>query len=165
LAALTREEAEAFLYREARLLDERRFEEWLELFTADGRYWLPLADGTDPEVEPSILYDDSRLRAQRVHRILHQPHHAQLPPSRTVHSVTNVEVEPAPEPDAVVVRCVLLLYELRPGHTLQVGLGRLNVLAARCEYHLRHETDWRIALKKVVLIDHDQPQPNLTFLV
>jgi 3-phenylpropionate/cinnamic acid dioxygenase small subunit len=162
---LTRGEAEAFLYREARLLDERRLEEWLELFTPDGVYWIPIADGTDPAREPSILYDDGKLRAQRVHRILHQPHHAQHPPSRTVHSVTNVEVEDGAGTDEALVRCVLLVFELRPGHTLQYGLGTPTPLAARCEYRLRHVDGWRIAQKKVVLIDSDGPQPNLTFIV
>src|SRR5262249_50847346 len=57
--ALTRQQAEDFLYHEARLLDERRFEEWLELFTADGLYWLPMDDGTDPTLEPSILFADA----------------------------------------------------------------------------------------------------------
>src|SRR5215510_7921843 len=82
---LSRQEAEDFLYAEARLLDAGRLEEWLKLFTEDGFYWIPIVDDSDPEIEPSILYDDRAQLAQRVHQILHQPHYSQKPSSRTVH--------------------------------------------------------------------------------
>lgn len=45
---ITRQEAEAFLFREARLLDERRLDDWLALFTDDSRYWIPSGAGADP---------------------------------------------------------------------------------------------------------------------
>ena len=54
---LTRQEAEAFLVQEARLLDEGLLGDWLNLFTADGIYWLPMVDGSDPEREPSLIYE------------------------------------------------------------------------------------------------------------
>ena len=96
MSELTRQDAEDLLYREARLLDERRLEAWLELFTADGMYWIPIEDEVDPELEPAMQYDDAEQRALRVYQILHLPHYAQLPPSRTVHVVSNVEVENGP---------------------------------------------------------------------
>ncbi len=161
---LTRTEAENFLFHEARLLDERRLEEWLELFTWDGIYWVPLNETADPEREPSILYDDGRQRAQRVYQILHQPHYAQRPPSQTVHFISNVEA--VPENSGIfVVRCNALVHELRPGDPQQFGLGIHRALAGRCEYRLRHENGWRIALKKVLLIDRSQPIFNLTFIL
>lgn len=162
---LTRQDAEDVLNRESRLLDERRFEEWLELFTADGIYWLPMVDGSDPRREPSLLYDDARLREQRVHRLLHEPNYAQLPPSRTIHYVSNIDVEDAGAAGDARVRCNLLVVELRPGPRRQLGLGKQNTFAARCEYHLRAADGWKIALKKVLLIDSDQPVPPLTFLI
>ena len=110
---LTREEAEQFLYREGRLLDERRFEEWNEMFTSDGLYWVPIEEGTDPRREPSIFYDNAELRTQRVYQILNQPHYAQMPPSRTIHFISNVEVDNGDE-DNAVIRCNLLVCELRP---------------------------------------------------
>jgi 3-phenylpropionate/cinnamic acid dioxygenase small subunit len=162
---LTRQEAEDFLYQEARLLDQRRFEEWLDLFTNDGIYWIPIADDTDPEQEPSILYDDSPLRAQRVFQLLHQPHYAQMPPSRTVHVISNVEVDNGQRESEALVRCGMVVVELRPGHSQQFGLGRQSSFAGHCEYRLRHEKAWRIALKKVLLIDRDLPVPNLSFIL
>ena len=51
-----------FVYREARLIDQQRFEEWLELFTEDGRYWMPLEWGqTDPRLTASLMYEDKLL--------------------------------------------------------------------------------------------------------
>lgn len=162
---LTRESAEELLYEEADLLDERRLEEWLSLFTEDGYYWIPMDEGADPESEPSILYDDAETRAQRVYQLLHQPHYSQLPPSSTAHMVSNVRVEPEGESKSWIVRCNLIVYEIRPGDWRQGGLGEQRSLGGRCEYRLRHEGRWRIVLKKVVLLQRHSPLENLTFLV
>jgi 3-phenylpropionate/cinnamic acid dioxygenase small subunit len=165
IVELTQQQAEGFLYREARLLDERRFEEWLELFTADGLYWLPMDDAVDPTLEPSILFADANERALRVYQILHQPHYSQMPPSRTARVVANVEVAPAERDDEVMVYCTLVIHELRGGDHFQLGLGNQRALVGRCEYRLRYEDNWRIALKKVMFIDRDLPFHNLSFIV
>lgn len=162
---LSREEAEGFLYTESQLLDEGRLEEWLELFTEDGVYWIPLLDNSDPELEPSILYDDRAQRAQRVHQILHEPHHAQRPPSRTVHLVSNVRVVQEESAAVAVVRCNIIVFEARPGGPEQYGLGMQRAVAAQCEYRLRNQGRWRILLKKVLLVDRDLPIYNLTFII
>jgi len=165
---LTRQEAEDFLYHEAQLLDERRLEAWLELFAEDGIFWIPITDDGDPKREPSILYDDGALRAARVYQLLHQPHYAQLPASRTIHYITNVQVMGANDDGNVVVLCNLSVTEMRPGdhQERQYGLGRQRTLAGRCEYHLRErDGGWAIALKKVILIDCDLPIHNLSFIL
>src|ERR1043166_7314684 len=108
-------EAEQFLYRECRLLDERRLDEWLALFTEDGTYWLPASDNADPEREPSLIYDDSLQRTKRVHQLLREGHLAQMPPSRTVHLVSNVEVQETEAPGTALILCTMLVTELRPG--------------------------------------------------
>lgn len=162
---LTRAEAEDFLYCEARLLDERQFEEWLKLFTGDGLYWIPMDDNGDPEKDPSVLYDDALTRRQRVYQLLHQPHYSQMPPSRTIRFISNVEVSDGEKEDTCVVRCNVAIFELRPGDPRQYGLGERHSLAARCEYRLRYEEGWRIALRKLVLIDRDMPVPHLPFIL
>ncbi len=161
---LTRQEAEEFLYREARLLDERKYEEWLKLFAPEGTYWIPMEDGIDPTREPSILYDDSALRAQRVYQLLHQPHYAQMPPSRTIHFISNVESLESDDNNGVI-GCHLLLYELRSGDNSQFGLGAQRSLAGHCEYRLRYDGGWLIILKKIMLINRDLPISNLTFIM
>jgi benzoate/toluate 1,2-dioxygenase beta subunit len=167
LAKLTRQDAEDFLYHEAALLDQRRFEEWLKLFTEDGIYWIPIEDGTDPLLEASILYDDSLMREQRIYQLLHTPHYAQRPASRTEHLVTNVTVSAGSENNEVLVHCKMACFELREGDHLQLGLGDRRWLAGTCEYRLRYEngSGWAIVLKKVVLIDRDLPVRNLSFIL
>src|SRR5262249_58714072 len=88
-ARMTRQEAEDFLAEEARLLDERCFEEWLDLFTEDGIYWMPIAEDSDPTKQTSILYDDDALRRVRVHPLLHERDFAPQPPPPTPPHITN----------------------------------------------------------------------------
>ena len=60
-------EAVKFVYREARLLDEKRFDEWYELFTEDAYYWVPLVPGqTDPLAHNSLAYEDKLLLKLRI---------------------------------------------------------------------------------------------------
>ena len=162
------EDAERFLYREARLLDEHRYEEWQALFTDDATYWLPIQrDGeeADPLAGISIVYDDVTRIDERVYRTLHTPVLDQNPRSRTVRLVTNVEVEPGPDGQSMV-RCTQMIGELRPGGRGQVGLNDQRLFLGRCEYLLRRvDEEWRIARKKVVLLNADQPIYNLTFII
>jgi 3-phenylpropionate/cinnamic acid dioxygenase small subunit len=159
---MDRQTAENRLYREARLLDERDFHGWLQMFSQDCLYWLPVVESAD-ELEPSIIRDDRRRMEERVFRLLETPAHAQMPPSRTQHDVTNVEVVSDGD-GGVHVRCNLTVHELRPGDPSQVGLASPRLFAGRCHYVFRDEGEWRITLKKVLLLDRDLPQYNLTFL-
>lgn len=181
-AELTREEAEALVYRECQLLDERQFEEWLGLFTEDGVYWLPSSDSGPPDETVSIIYDDSVQRAKRVHQLMHENHLAQTPPSRTVHLLSNLQVArdkreedaPSPQPASgerggeALVRCNLMVAEARPAlhPAAPPGISPQRMLAGQCEYRLRYqEGRWAIVMKRVLLIDRDLPLYNLTFLI
>ena len=161
---ITKNQAEALLFREARLLDERRYDEWLTLFTDDCCYWVPINEG-DPAVEPSLIYDDRQRLSERVFRVTAPRSYAQDPPSRTQHNIFNVEVEPDKGAGWAVVRCNLLVAELRVGDLAQSGLGHQRLVAARCEYHLIEGPAWRIKLKKLLLLDRDLPHFNLTFIL
>ena len=165
---ISKEEAEAYLYREARLLDERRLDDWQRLFTDDGIYWVPAEEGLRPDNERSIIYDDPLQRRMRVHQLTKYKHLSQEPASRTVHVVSNVEVEvPATRrSDDVSVHCTQIVFEMRPGNFVGLprAIGEQRALAGRCEYLLRHDGAWKIAMKKVLLIERDIPQYNLTFI-
>ena len=93
------QEIEQFLYREARLLDERKFNEWLELFTDDIRYWMPVMSTVERgsrEVatgrEMAHFDDNKGTLTIRVKRLYTGSAHAEEPQSRTRHFVSNVEV-------------------------------------------------------------------------
>lgn len=154
---ITRLEAEEFLYREARLLDQRRFEEWLSLFTSDAHYWLPTQEGSDPREKAPMIYDDRETLEDRVWRLRHPAAHSQSPASRTLHVISNVEVEHDTDGKARV-HSNFVIYEVR--------VGEQRSFAGAYEHHLRKESGgWRIALKKIWLINRDLPIYNLTFLV
>src|SRR5262249_61261717 len=89
---------EEFLIHEARLLDERRFREWMELFAEDGTYWVPaVPDQASPFDQASLFYDDRELMKTRVERFEHPRIRLQTPPTRTAHPGRNARVQPADE--------------------------------------------------------------------
>jgi 3-phenylpropionate/cinnamic acid dioxygenase small subunit len=76
----------AFVLHEARLIDEQRFDEWHDLFTEDGRYWMPLEPGqTDPILHNSLFYDDKILLRVRIERLKGAKTYSQKPKSRCHH--------------------------------------------------------------------------------
>jgi 3-phenylpropionate/cinnamic acid dioxygenase small subunit len=166
-AALTREEAEGLVNHECQLLDERRLDEWLELFTEDGVYWVPTSDVDRPEAA-SAVYDDALQRKKRVHQLIREPRLAQTPASRTVHFISNLQIDQSDESSDAAVRCNVLIAEVRPAShpAPQLGLSTPRFLAGHCQYDLRREGGrWAIAMKKVLLVDRDLPLFNLTFIL
>ena len=161
---MLRNEAEDFLYREARLLDDKQLDEWLTLFTTDGLYWVPIDETKSRQESLSIIHDGPLRREERVHHLLRTTFASQSPPSRTVHMISNVEV--GAEGAQVVLRSNQVIYEIRAGDFRQTGLGQLRTLVATVEHRLQHEHGvFRIALKKIRLIDRDMFLGNLTFLI
>ena len=157
--AVDRSEIETLLYTEARLLDERRFDEWLELFTDDAVYWIPAGgEPPDPKRYVSLIYDDLTRLKLRVGRLQGGFAYSQEPPSRVYRMVGNVEVGGL-EAQEVTVHSVLVLFEVR--------YGKQNLYAARCTYRLRRHDggQWKIAWKRVDLANRDEVIDNLTFLV
>ncbi|MBL8836497.1 MAG: aromatic-ring-hydroxylating dioxygenase subunit beta [Alphaproteobacteria bacterium] len=95
---------EAFLHREAALLDDQRFEDWRDLLTGDATYWVPAApDQPDPLDHVSLFYEDRTLLAMRIARLRHPQAHALAVPIRTSRIVGNV-MAGAPLDGDVVVR-------------------------------------------------------------
>jgi len=167
MTSLSHAEAEAFLYLEARLIDDDRLEQWLELFTDDGIYWIPSDESIDPDIETSIIHDDVPQLEKRIFQ-LRNKHLAQDPRSRTVHFISNVEVEYDSAADTATVRCNTIIYEMRPGdhQQLQAGLGDVRTFAGRCRYRLVHQNDrWHIGFKQINLINRDLPLENISFIM
>jgi 3-phenylpropionate/cinnamic acid dioxygenase small subunit len=115
-------EVEQFLYGEAKLLDERRFDEWLELLTDDIHYWMPIRRTTarsQTELEfTSIggmaLFDDNLdFLKMRVAKLAASNAWAEEPPSRTRHTVSNVQIVDIEEGGRIVVACNFQLYRTR----------------------------------------------------
>lgn len=142
---------ERFLFREARLLDDGRFDDWLALFADDVRYWVPTRVTTNAP-EDSVardrdlaLFDDDksflRARIQRLHSGLA---HAETPPSRTRRFLSNIEIDRQTE-DEYDVACNILIYQTRLERTEIIFVGRR-------EDRLRKSNgSWLIARRKIVL--------------
>ena len=164
-AMLTRPQAEDILFQEAYLLDRLRLDEWNALFTDDGLYWMPIDPEADISVHASLMYDTPLRREERVFHLLHNVFPAQSPRSRTQHLVSNVMVEPGAG-GAALVRSAQVVYEMRTGDYTQVGLGDIRPLIAQVEHTLRQEGGaWKIACKKILLLNRDAWQGNLTFYI
>lgn len=149
---------EQFLYHEARLLDTQRYEEWLELFTDDATYWLPLEQGQkDPYETSSIIHDDRTLLELRVKQIRHPRAHARQPLARTVHQVTNV------------VQLGEGNGELRIGSALTVVEFRnekQRIYGALVEHCLRRKGDtFQIAHKRVDLVNSEGELDGIAILL
>ena len=85
-----------FVKHEARLLDEKRFEEWYELFTDDAHYWVPAVHGqTDPKLQNSLAYEDKLLLRLRIERLKSPLAYSQKPASRSLHVLQEPDIEKA----------------------------------------------------------------------
>ena len=168
---LLKQELEEFLYREADLLDERRYEDWLALIAEDVRYWMPMRRNVkvgEPEREftragqdINWFDEDKETLTRRVKQILTGMHWAEEPVSRISHVVSNVrliEVNPSPaEPAEVTVRCRFLIYRNRVETETDILVGKREDLLRRVD------GQWQIARRKIVLDQNVLLTKNLTF--
>jgi benzoate/toluate 1,2-dioxygenase subunit beta len=149
---------EQFLFHEARLLDTQRYEEWLELFTEDATYWVPLEQGQqDPFETSSIIHDDRTLLGLRVKQLRHPRAHARTPLARTVHQVSNILVEKN-SPADVVVMSALSVIEFRN--------EKQRLYGALVEHRLRRNGDaFLIAHKRVDLVNSEGELDGISILL
>jgi len=147
-----------FVYDENRLLDERRFDAWFDLFAEDGVYWVPAhPDQTDKEGEPSIALESRLLLRLRIARLGHERAHSLHPQVRSLHVVQQPRVEP-PTDGLYAVSCNLAYFEYQ-------GSSRL-VQGAQVRYLLT-ESDGRLLIreKRVQLLDCDGYLPAIQLFV
>src|SRR4051812_2083760 len=112
----------------------------------------------------SIVRDNTLRREERVFHLLNTKFPSQSPRSRTLHMISNVRIAET-GPDFVKLHSNQTIHEVRAGDFRQIGLGVINTLIAKVEHVLdAKEGDLKIALKKILLINRDMPQGNLTFL-
>lgn len=146
------------LYKEARLQDEHRFSEWEALWTDDATYWVPAnGEDGDPEREMSIIYDNRSRISLRIRQFFTGKRFSQNPRSRLRRVVANIELL-GEEPGGIRVAANMLLFESsRRGDT---------VWASRNEYVLRLlDGEWRMAFKKVALVNNERALLTMAFLI
>jgi len=148
-----RDECRQLLEREARLLDQNRFEDWLAMYAENCIVWVPAAEAAgDPRREVAIYFDDRRRLEDRIFRLRTGKAWSQVPASRTVRLVSNIEV--FSQKQKLMVRSNLLMTEFRAGET--------RLIAAWCAHRL---AGGRIEAKQLNLIDRDQSLRNPSVLL
>ncbi|MGE7119028.1 aromatic-ring-hydroxylating dioxygenase subunit beta [Peribacillus sp. NPDC046944] len=152
-------EIEKFLYQEARLLDEGKLEDWLNLFSSECLYWIPsIPGGGNPKKQVSIAFDDRRRLEDRVYRLRTGYAWSQIPSSRTIRLQSNIEVWKESNQKDLRARTNFLVSEFRN--------GKQKSYAGWNGYRLVQENNqWKIAVKQVNLIDCDQGHENMTFIL
>ncbi len=136
-----------FIYLEARLLDERRWQEWLDLWTDDGMYWIPQEHGqTSPHDHISLCWDNKPLRELRIRTLQSPRNWAQQPVTHASRVVSNVMVDGADDDGCLIVRSAFHLTEWRRGVTRHMAGSYIHKLVSSGE-------SWLIKLKQVNLVN------------
>ena len=139
------------LYAQARALDERRWDDWLGLFTEDCEYWVPAWVSEEkitenPDSEVSLIYYDLQSRlADRVWRVGSGTSVASDPMPRTCHAVTNIEVDAAGDDEIRLAACFCVDYHVKTKSDRFFG---------RYYHSLRQvQGHWRVAKQKIVVLN------------
>ena len=168
---LLKYQVEEFLFQEAEILDERRFEEWLDLLADDVRYWMPMRRNVKfgeldreftREGQDINWFDEGKdTLTRRVNQILTGVHWAEEPLSRICHTVSNVQVLQATpsvsEPIDVTVKCRFFIYRNRVETETDLLVGKREDVLRKVD------GSWKIAQRKVILDQNILLAKNLTF--
>jgi 3-phenylpropionate/cinnamic acid dioxygenase small subunit len=168
---LLKQQIEEFLYHEAELLDERRYEDWLALLADDVRYWMPMRRNVKfGELEREFTREGQDINwfdegkdtlTRRVQQILTGVHWAEEPLSRICHMVSNLQilqVRPSVlEPIEVTVKCRFLIYRNRVETETDILVGKREDILRRVS------GQWRIGQRKIILDQNVLQAKNLTF--
>ncbi|MBV9912151.1 MAG: aromatic-ring-hydroxylating dioxygenase subunit beta [Sinobacteraceae bacterium] len=149
-----------FVYREARLLDEKRFDEWFALLTDDIRYWMPLSRGQpDGELHTSLFYEDRLLLQLRIERLRHPHAFSQQQPSYCQHILQQPQLETAGAAAGELLVRTPFLY-------VETQLDRQLILAA-VAYHrlIGTASGLRLRHKKIELLNCDAALPSIQLLL
>jgi 3-phenylpropionate/cinnamic acid dioxygenase small subunit len=153
---MTHKEIVDFVIREARLLDEKRFDEWYELFADDGFYWVPLTPGQpDPLQHNSLAYEDKLLLKLRVERLKSPRAFSQQPASRCHHLLQTPEIEKMDEAKGECLTRTQMIYtETRGDESQRYSATAWHSLA-------RINDQLKIKLKRVDILNSDAALPSI----
>ena len=142
---------EKFLICEVGLLDDRQFDDWINLFTEDGYYWAPASiDQRTPDAEVSLFFDDVPMMRTRFARLRHPRVHSQIPPSRTSHMLSNVSVSKKHGSKLYSAEARFQMLEFRLGYDQRTFGGKYEY-----DLVLGPDDGIRIAAKKATILNCD----------
>jgi len=152
----TREDLIELVYREARLIDEKRFEEWYALYAEDAFYWVPLThDQPDGDNHTSLAYEDKLLLQLRIERLKSPRAFSQQPLSRCLHVLQRPEIESMDATrNQYVLRTAYVYVEIRGEEQQTYGCTAFHTLTLV-------DGVLRIRLKRVNLLNCDAALPSI----
>jgi 3-phenylpropionate/cinnamic acid dioxygenase small subunit len=155
-AVPTNQELIDFVVREARLIDQQRFDEWLDMYADDAFYWMPLEwNQTDPRLTCSLMYEDKLLLSIRVERLKGARTFSQKPKSRCHHVLQAPQVDSRDTAANSYVTWTAM-------HYVETRLEEQTLYAAWATHHLSVENGkLKIKLKRVDLINCDAAFGNI----
>ena len=155
MTAPTQLQLAQFLYHEARLLDEKRWDEWEALFVDEGEYWVPASrNQPDPINHVSIMYEKSLLRAVRLKRYRHPNAMSLQPEPFSVHLVSNVMLDDIADDGVCIVNSRFIMLEHRRDVTNTYGGAYTHTLEPA-------DDSFKIRMKKVELSNCDGVLDNV----
>jgi len=163
-------EIEQFLYREAALLDNRKFEEWLELLADDIRYFMPLRTNRSrreqnleysSDAESAYFDDDKKALKARVRKLRSSSSWAEDPPSRTRHVVANTIIEQDASGTSYLVSSAFIVYRSRLERQVDILVGERRDTLRRVDTPQGFE----IAARTILLDQATLLANNISFLL
>ena len=149
-----------FVVREARLIDERKFLDWLALFAEDGIYWMPLEwDQEEEHLTTSLLYEDMLLLRTRVQRLEGERTFSQKPKSRCQHLLQAPQIDSI-DHDANVYQT------FTPFHYAETRFDEQVILAGWARHSLSVvDGELKIRKKRVDIVNCDAPHRNIQLFI
>jgi 3-phenylpropionate/cinnamic acid dioxygenase small subunit len=156
----SRESLVAFVVREARLLDECRYEEWYDCYAPDGFYWVPLSrDQPDGVLHNSLAYEDKLLLKLRIQRLAHARAFSQQPASRCHHVLQVPEVECFEIDEGIFSTRTQMLYT-------ESRLENLQHYSVTVWHRLRWmDSRWQVVLKRCDILNADAMLPSIQLFI
>ncbi len=143
-------EVEQFIYHEARLLDERRWQEWLDLWTEEGMYWIPHSyDQDSPYEHISLCWENKLLRELRIRRLENHRNWSQQPITQSGRVLGNLMIDGTDPEGYLVVRSSFHAMEWRGKDPVYRVGSLIHKLQAQ------EGGGWKLRMKQVNLVDRD----------
>lgn len=160
-----RDTYEGLVLHEGWLLDRRRLEDWLDLYSQKSMYWIPAtadvyaSEVVDPRKNVTIACDDRRRIIDRIVWLRTGLAYSQLPPSYTTHLQSGFVAVPSHDPAEFKLRSQFVIHEQRDGHERQALAGWMG------HTFVEEAGAIKIARKIVSLVDGNRDHHNLVFLL
>ncbi|SFJ09955.1 aromatic-ring-hydroxylating dioxygenase subunit beta [Celeribacter neptunius] len=145
-----------FIWAESAMLDLKEYDDWLDLWVAEGLYIMPIGDTVDYKNAVNLCYDNDKMRRDRIGRFHQGFSISSAPPAQTVRTLSRFRIEAA-EGDLVTVSCA--------EHLVEDKFGRQRIWAGNVEYILKiTDAGFKLQQKVIRLLNSDGMLNSFSYL-